>query len=327
MTIKSTLVIITVAFTVFPIKNVKAIANNTVQSNNAEQQFKRQLANQLNVYNVNTDDIKAPSYSEFRRATKKLTDSIRSWSINDQEKVLEALGMYTVTFGVNNMITYCKPHYSMDKLTKVYDYQIISKRETAKNIIVKAGGTDLLKIFDDLYNNNSALFATSVNTDYLLARKESEIQGIANLTKEQYCKYLDEAADMVPSTIEKSTKQLVNQAKQAVNQTKISSVNRSDGYIKRPYSEVRKTTHNTDFNRTDELIIRGLSVAIVFALFFVIGLLRNGARYIKKEIVETQYKKYKSNQAKYKKYLRDCDKRGKIPLSYKQWKFAYVKDY
>ncbi|MBO4700785.1 MAG: hypothetical protein J5620_03505 [Alphaproteobacteria bacterium] len=337
MVIKSTLFIITIAFTVFPIK-IKAIENNTVQSNKTEQQFKRQLANQLGLYNINTDDIKAPSYNEFRYALQKLTNSVQSWSTNNQEKVIEALGMYTVTFGVNNMITYCKPHYSMDKLTKVYDSQIISKRETAKNIIVKAGGTDLLKIFDDLYNNNSALFATSVNTDYLLARKESEIQGIANLTKDQYCKSLDDAAYIVPSTIEKLAKQVLNQAKQTANQTKSSNVNRSNGYINQPYSGTTKVTNNySQYSRnsiSNHASDRAIGRALGWAIFPILILILELLRYIKNllrnatsnmgEQVKQKYIKHKNEQEKYRKYLRDCDKRGKTPLSYKQWKFAYA---
>ena len=294
-------------------------AINDVQSNMTEQQFKRQLAKQFNAHNINVNDIKAPSYNDFLNAVQKLTNSIQSWSTNNQEKVFEAIGIYTHTFGVNNMIGYCKPHYSMDKLTKVYNTQIISKREAAKNMVVKAGGSDLLKLYDDLFNDNSALLINSLNTDYLLAKKESEKQSVVPLTKEQYCKSLDDAADIVPNTIEKSVRQLLNQTRSYDNPK-----SKSVSYNKQPYADTTRTTRNTNFNRRGDAVIRGLSAGIAVILFFLIGSLRDSTRYVKKEIVEKQYNKHKNNQEKYRKYLRDCDKRGKTPLSYKQWKFAYT---
>ena len=41
------------------------------------------------------------------------------------------------------------------------------------------------------------------------------------------------------------------------------------------------------------------------------------------EYVEPTYIKHKSNKERYRKYIIACDKKGKPPLSYKQWKFAY----
>ncbi len=76
-------------------------------------------------------------------------------------------------------------------------------------------------------------------------------------------------------------------------------------------------------NMTDEYFIRALSVIIVFAFIFGIRWLSAGTKYVNDEYIKPAYKTHKSNLEKYRKYLRDCDKKGKVPLSYNQWKFAY----
>lgn len=74
---------------------------------------------------------------------------------------------------------------------------------------------------------------------------------------------------------------------------------------------------------TDEYIIRVISALFIFCIFFVGRIIWYGTKYFNQEYVNPKYKKYKSNKEKYRKYLINCDKKGKTPLSYRHWKFAY----
>ena len=81
----------------------------------------------------------------------------------------------------------------------------------------------------------------------------------------------------------------------------------------------------------DHLLGVLLATLILSFVFYIIGQiigrgvpkLVHGTKRVKSGI-KKQYKNHKDNQEKYRKYLRDSDKQGKTPLSYKQWKFAYV---
>lgn len=75
---------------------------------------------------------------------------------------------------------------------------------------------------------------------------------------------------------------------------------------------------------TDEYFIRVLAVLIIFAFIFGIRWFSTGTKYVNNEYIKPAYKTHKNNREKYRKYLRDCDKKGKVPLSYHQWKFAYT---
>jgi hypothetical protein len=63
---------------------------------------------------------------------------------------------------------------------------------------------------------------------------------------------------------------------------------------------------------------------LVFLFYVLFGLARAGVEHINKNYVEPARKRHENTQKQYRKYLIDCDKRGKPPLSYKQWKFAYI---
>ena len=76
--------------------------------------------------------------------------------------------------------------------------------------------------------------------------------------------------------------------------------------------------------------IHGDSISCIFLswciLFVIIGffvLLFKSAQFVNNNYIEPTQKKHQSNIKKYRKYVINCDKKGKQPLSYKQWKFAY----
>ncbi len=77
------------------------------------------------------------------------------------------------------------------------------------------------------------------------------------------------------------------------------------------------------FASLDDVVIRSLFWIILsigyIAVIFAITMLSIGIEYGKQE-----NKKRKNQREKYRKYLVNCDKQGKTPLSYKQWKFAYT---
>lgn len=66
-----------------------------------------------------------------------------------------------------------------------------------------------------------------------------------------------------------------------------------------------------------------LSWLIIIGSILLIKAVFKGIKTVNKEYVEPLQKEHDNNREKYKKYLINCDKKGKQPLSYKQWKFAY----
>lgn len=58
---------------------------------------------------------------------------------------------------------------------------------------------------------------------------------------------------------------------------------------------------------------------IVLAIIVAVALLITGIF----EAIKALDKEHSNNRKKYRKYLISRDKKGKQPLSYKQWKFAY----
>ena len=73
----------------------------------------------------------------------------------------------------------------------------------------------------------------------------------------------------------------------------------------------------------DAVVIRGLFWVILLVASVLISFLYSSINGIRHEYVEPTYIKHKSNKERYRKYIIACDKKGKPPLSYKQWKFAY----
>ena len=76
---------------------------------------------------------------------------------------------------------------------------------------------------------------------------------------------------------------------------------------------------------TDAYIIRVISALFIFGIFLLGRIIWYGTKYFNQEYVEPKYKNHKVNKKKYRQYLINCDKKGKVPLSYRQWKFAYQK--
>ena len=74
---------------------------------------------------------------------------------------------------------------------------------------------------------------------------------------------------------------------------------------------------------TDEYIIRVMAVLFIFAIFFVGQIIWYGVKYLTQEYLEPAVEKHGKLQREYRKYLKNCDKKGKSPLSYRRWKFAY----
>lgn len=66
-----------------------------------------------------------------------------------------------------------------------------------------------------------------------------------------------------------------------------------------------------------------LSWLIIIGSILLIKAVFKAIKTVNKEYVEPLQKEHDNNREKYKKYLINCDKQGKQPLSYKQWKFAY----
>ena len=86
--------------------------------------------------------------------------------------------------------------------------------------------------------------------------------------------------------------------------------------------------HSSNPEHVLGIIFGGVLISLIFYafIFFMQNLsvkAIHGTKYVKKEI-KSQHEKHKLYQEKYRKYLRDCDKQGKTPLTYKQWKFAYT---
>ena len=76
--------------------------------------------------------------------------------------------------------------------------------------------------------------------------------------------------------------------------------------------------------QSETYIIRVLSALIVYVLIFVVRWIWISANYVNHEYIKPARKNYKNIQEQYRKYLIQCDRKGKTPLTYKQWKFAYV---
>ena len=66
-----------------------------------------------------------------------------------------------------------------------------------------------------------------------------------------------------------------------------------------------------------------LSWGILFCIVGLIYLMFKSVKSVNDNYIEPVQKKHQNNIKKYRKYVINCDKKGKQPLSYKQWKFAY----
>lgn len=75
---------------------------------------------------------------------------------------------------------------------------------------------------------------------------------------------------------------------------------------------------------TEEYFFRVLAVVIISVVIFGIRWIWIGTNYVNKEYIKPVQKLHKDNRERYRKYLRGCDKKGKRPLTYNQWKFAYA---
>ena len=77
------------------------------------------------------------------------------------------------------------------------------------------------------------------------------------------------------------------------------------------------------------LHIEDILAAEILSWFIIVGgifLIRGIFKSIKMAnnvYIEPLQKKHKDTREEYRKYLINCDKKGKHPLSYNQWKFAY----
>ena len=66
-------------------------------------------------------------------------------------------------------------------------------------------------------------------------------------------------------------------------------------------------------------------ISYLFALG-IVGLIYILIKFFKtlnNDYVEPVQKRHNNNIQRYRRYVINCDKKGKQPLSYKQWKFAY----
>jgi len=75
---------------------------------------------------------------------------------------------------------------------------------------------------------------------------------------------------------------------------------------------------------TEEYFVRVIAICIIFLVIFAIRGISACMHYLNKRYVTPAKENHKRNLEKYRKYLRECDKKGKAPLSYKLWKLAYA---
>lgn len=66
-----------------------------------------------------------------------------------------------------------------------------------------------------------------------------------------------------------------------------------------------------------------LSWLIIIGSALLLKVIFKGIKNVNKEYIKPLQKEHDDNREKYKKYIIRCDQKGKQPLSYKQWKFAY----
>ena len=83
------------------------------------------------------------------------------------------------------------------------------------------------------------------------------------------------------------------------------------------------SVYDTEKHLGDIIPCMILSLVILFGIIGLIYLILKSAKGVNDNYIEPAQKKHQSNIKKYRKYVINCDKKGKQPLSYKQWKFAY----
>lgn len=278
-----------------------SIAKSNINYNQLEQQIRNQLKQTMtsDEEKHTVDNIKFPSLEEYDNVIKKIPD----YHQNEKE-ILKAQSIYQSTVQLHNTIEYCKPYYPMNNFTK--NIHLISrKKEDAKNIILAAGDTDLLKLMDDFLYINHDLVSKQLDADYLETKKEAEKYGIKNLTKQQYCKSIDDYSTELIRTIDQTTESTVKEAQKTTNQI---------------------LSHNTETYRRkqqerEEKVIGRLLLPIIFLIIYIIKIcFARATLYIKNNYIDPR----KNNREKYREYLKNCDYLGKTPLSYEQWKFAYT---
>ncbi|MBO4700786.1 MAG: hypothetical protein J5620_03510 [Alphaproteobacteria bacterium] len=69
---------------------------------------------------------------------------------------------------------------------------------------------------------------------------------------------------------------------------------------------------------------RWATPVVLILILVIVNFILIYMSYLNNKYVEPCRKRTQKQITKYRKYLMDCDKRGKTPLTYKQWKFAYV---
>ena len=75
---------------------------------------------------------------------------------------------------------------------------------------------------------------------------------------------------------------------------------------------------------TEEYFVRVIAICIIFFIIFAIRGIFACTHYLNKMYVIPAKENHTKKLEKYIKYLRECDKKGKTPLSYKLWKLAYA---
>lgn len=109
------------------------------------------------------------------------------------------------------------------------------------------------------------------------------------------------------------------------NKAKPYYANRKADYVGYYYTP-KQSKQQYQKNIEEEWFWRGIGFLIIGICVLIIRFILAVTKNINQNYVEPARKKHANIQERYRKYLKACDKRGKRPLSYKQWKFAYIKD-
>ena len=102
------------------------------------------------------------------------------------------------------------------------------------------------------------------------------------------------------------------------------------GYYRRQEPGTQKNNTKHTRNLEEERLYRRIGFALGVVILFLFRWLLISAHKIVQNMnqnyIEPARERHQNLQEQYRKYLRDCDKKGKQSLSYAKWKFVYKKN-
>ena len=157
------------------------------------------LTGKQNQYTI--DDLSASVKRLENLSVPSISSSNKNYVKQNSTLVSEASAAYG--FIISNdykTVKFCSKYYPVSNLKRKFDIRFQYKKLKAEKILNNAFGVSGAKNLEVALMSNTSMIQTfqkQMEDDYQSVRKLAAQDGIPNFTKTQYCKMLDESADML----------------------------------------------------------------------------------------------------------------------------------